>query len=184
MRLPFLVSAILAAGLGGSSSLHTAMADGDSMSSFQLRSPAFSSGEMIPAKYTCDGSDVSPALSWSEPPAGTKSMALIMDDPDAPGGTWVHWVLFDLPPNTRALPEAVPNRRQLDTGARHGQNSFGRIGYGGPCPPRGSTHRYYFKLYALDQAMKLPEGASKSDLERAIRGHTLAQAELMGRFGH
>ena len=148
----------------------------------KLTSTAIEPGAMIPAKFTCDGPDVAPALSWSDPPAGTQSFALIMDDPDAPVGTWVHWVLYDLPATARELPEDVPKKDQLSSGARQGRNDFGRIGYGGPCPPRGNAHRYFFKLYALDKKIESKSGASKADVERAMQGHILAQTELMGRY--
>jgi len=149
---------------------------------FQLKSTAFEPNGNIPRKYTCDGPDVSPALSWTDPPAGTQSLSLIMDDPDAPVGTWVHWVLYDLPADTRALPEGVPKDRELASGARQGLNDFRRIGYGGPCPPPGPAHRYFFKLYALAVKTNLKAGVSKADLLRAMEGHILAQAELMGRY--
>ncbi len=151
---------------------------------FALKSNAFAQGSDIPQKFTCDGPDVSPALSWSEPPTGTQSLGLIMDDPDAPAGTWVHWVLYELPASTRELGENVPKDRELANGARQGQNDFGHTGYGGPCPPRGSSHRYFFKLYALDAKTNLKPGASKAELEKAMQGHILAKAELMGRFKH
>ena len=147
--------------------------------SFELTSPAFAHGEPIPRKYTCDGEDVSPPLHWSAPPQGAQSLALIADDPDAPVGTWVHWVLYNLPAETRGLPEAVPPDADLPDGSRHGRNSWRRLGYGGPCPPSG-THRYFFKLYALDTALDLAPGASKKQLLRAMKGHILIQAELMG----
>jgi len=150
---------------------------------FQMTSTAFSSAEMIPRKFTCDGPDISPQLAWNEPPAGTQSFALITDDPDAPVGTWVHWVLYDLPPSARSLDEAVPKQEQLPSGARQGRNDFGKIGYGGPCPPPGKPHRYFFKLYALDAKLNLKPGATKAGLERAMKGHILAQAELIGRYG-
>ena len=149
---------------------------------FELTSSALSAGGDIQRKFTCDGPDVSPPLSWGEPPAGTQSISLIMDDPDAPAGTWVHWVLYDLPATTRELPEGVPKEQELKNGARQGHNDFGRIGYGGPCPPPGRPHRYLFKLYALDAKTNLKAGATKADLEKAMRGHILAQAELMGRY--
>ena len=149
----------------------------------QITSVAFSAGETIPKKFTCDGPDVSPKLSWNEPPAKTQSFALIMDDPDAPVGTWVHWVLFDLPADTKELSEGVAKQDQLSNGARQGRNDFGKIGYGGPCPPPGKPHRYFFKLYALDSKLNLKAGATKADIERAMKGHILAQAELMGRYG-
>jgi Raf kinase inhibitor-like YbhB/YbcL family protein len=160
------------------------LAPGGSTVTFQLRSSAFSNGDMIPKKFTCDGPDLSPALSWNDPPSGAKALALIMDDPDAPAGTWVHWVLYDLPASTRELPEGVPKTKDLQGEARQGSNDFGRIGYGGPCPPPGAAHRYSFRLYALDRPTQLASGATKGDLERAMKGHILAQAELVGRFQH
>jgi len=150
----------------------------------QLTTSAFSSGSTIPRKFTCDGPDVSPAVSWTEPPPGTQSFTLIMDDPDAPAGTWVHWVLYELPPSARGLPEGVAKDRELPDGSRQGRNDFGKIGYNGPCPPRGPVHRYFFKLYALNTKLSLKAGATKAELERAMTGHILAQAELMGKFGH
>ena len=151
--------------------------------SLQISSAAFSAGETIPKKFTCDGPDVSPQLKWNEPPAHTQSLALIMDDPDAPAGTWVHWVLHDLPANTRELPEGIAKQEQLSSGARQGRNDFGKIGYGGPCPPPGKPHRYFFKLYALDAKLNLKAGATKADVERAMKSHILAQAELIGKYG-
>ncbi len=146
-----------------------------------LSSAAFRPGGAIPEAYTCEGRDISPPLAWGEPPAGTKSFALISDDPDAPMGTWVHWVLYNLPPQARQLPEAFPTSSELADGTRQGTTDFGRTGYGGPCPPSG-THRYFFKLYALDAALDLAPGAGKADLERAMAGHIIAQAELMGTY--
>ena len=146
-----------------------------------LRSSAFREGGMIPAKYTCDGDDIYPPLEWDTPPPGTKSMALISDDPDAPGGTWVHWVLFNLPASVRDLKENVPDTDTLPNGARQGNNDFPNIGYGGPCPP-GGTHRYYFKLYALDVLLDLKPGITKSQLEKAMEGHVLAKGQLMGKY--
>ncbi len=151
--------------------------------SLQLTTSAFPSQGTIPKKFTCDGSDVSPPLAWSGAPPGTRSFALIVDDPDAPVGTWVHWVLYDLPANTKELAEGVPKQEQLSNGARQGRNDFRKIGYGGPCPPPGKPHRYFFKLYALDKKLDLKAGASKAEAESAMKGHILAQAELMGRFG-
>ncbi len=148
----------------------------------KISSAAFSAGETIPKKFTCDGLDTSPQLSWTEASAKTQSFALIMDDPDAPVGTWVHWVLFDLPSDTKELAEGAPKQEQLSNGARQGRNDFGKIGYGGPCPPPGNAHRYFFKLYALDAKLNLKAGATKADAERAMKGHILAQAELIGRY--
>jgi Raf kinase inhibitor-like YbhB/YbcL family protein len=133
-------------------------------------------------QLTCDGSDTSPALSWSAPPQGTQSFALILEDPDAPRRTWVHWLLYDLPANERELPEGVPPEGQLPSGARQGRNDFGKIGYGGPCPPPGPAHRYYFKLYALDKRLDLRAGATRAQVDRSMRGHIVAQADLMGRY--
>jgi Raf kinase inhibitor-like YbhB/YbcL family protein len=144
---------------------------------FELTCTAFAAGEPIPAKYTCDGADISPPLAWSDPPQGTQSLALIMDDPDAPVGTWDHWLLFNIPADTPDLPEqASPPSGSVD-----GKNSWGRMGYGGPCPPRG-THRYFFKLYALDSTLDLQSGADKAKLLQAMERHILAQAELMGTY--
>ena len=161
----------------------TGQAMGGAMS-FQVSTRAFSSGEVIPKKFTCDGPDVSPQLSWNGMPTGTQSFALIMDDPDAPVGTWVHWVLYNIPAHTKELPEGLEKQEQLDSGALQGDNDFRKIGYGGPCPPAGKPHRYYFKLYALDKKINLSAGATKPDLEHAMKGHILGEAELMGRYGH
>lgn len=155
--------------------------EGGQAMAFELTSSAFAAGEAIPRKYTCDGDDISPPLAWGDPPAGTQSFALISDDPDAPVGTWVHWVLFNLPADARALPEAVPADADLADGSRHGNSSWRRPGYGGPCPPSG-THRYFFKLYALDTVLDLKAGASKDELLKAMEVHVLAEAELMGTY--
>ncbi len=149
----------------------------------KVTSRAFEEGGMIPSQYTCDGEDISPPLEWSGVPDGTRSLALICDDPDAPMGTWVHWVLYGIDAGTRELPEDVPAKKALDSGARHGVNDFRRFGYGGPCPP-GGTHRYYFKLYALDTELDLEPGLVKAELMKAMEGHILAQAELMGTYAH
>lgn len=152
--------------------------------SFQISTTAFSEGGMIPKKFTCDGPDVSPQLSWKDAPIGTQSFAVVMDDPDAPVGTWVHWVLYNLPASAKELPEGVEKQEQLaGGGALQGRNDFRRIGYGGPCPPPGKPHRYYFKLYALDTKLDLKAGATKADLERAMKGHILGQTQLVGRYG-
>lgn len=148
----------------------------------QLTSTAFNEGEPIPAKFTCDGSNVSPPLKWSGVPSGTKSLALIADDPDAPMGTWVHWVVFDLPPTVTDLPEALPKTQFIPGNAKQGLNDFKHLGYGGPCPPRGKAHRYFFKLYALDTVLEFKPGASKKDVERALSGHILAEGQLMGTY--
>ncbi len=146
-----------------------------------LTSTAFADGQRIPATYTCDGENVSPPLAWTDPPVGTKSFALISDDPDAPVGTWVHWVVYNVPPSVRQLPDAFPSDKARPDGTRQGLTDFGRIGYGGPCPPSG-THRYFFKLYALDTVLSLPPGATKAKLEEAMQGYTLSQAQLVGTY--
>jgi Raf kinase inhibitor-like YbhB/YbcL family protein len=148
---------------------------------WSVTSPAFSGGQPIPSRYTCEGADVSPPLAWGEPPAGTASLALISDDPDAPGTTWVHWVAYNLPASSRQLPEGFPPDPQRPDGTRQGRTDFGRTGYGGPCPPSG-THRYFFTLYALDTVLGLPPGATKAQLEAAMQGHVLARAQLMGTY--
>jgi Raf kinase inhibitor-like YbhB/YbcL family protein len=152
-------------------------AEEESAMSIELTSPAFAHGEAIPTLYSCDGDDISPPLQWQNVPAGTQSLALIMDDPDAPRGTWVHWVLYNMPPQTSELPENVA----LTAGSSQGTNSWNRLGYGGPCPPSG-THRYFFKLYALDSELDLAAGATKDQLLAAMEGHILAQGELMGTY--
>ncbi len=147
-----------------------------------LTSSSFNSGADIPKKFTCEGQDVSPALNWDGAPQGTQSFALIADDPDAPAGTWVHWVVYDLPAATRQLAEGVAKTDEVPGGGRQGINDFRRVGYGGPCPPPGKPHRYFFKLYALDSMLSLKPRASKKDVEQAMKGHILAQAELMGKY--
>jgi Raf kinase inhibitor-like YbhB/YbcL family protein len=159
------------------------LTQGGQAMAFEIRSTAFPAGDTIPKKYTCDGPDISPPLNWTEPPAGTKSLALIVDDPDAPVGTWVHWVLYNLPTSTRELAEGAHTSETLASGARQGTNDFRKIGYGGPCPPQGLAHRYFFKLSALDTELNLAPGATKKQLEAAIAGHILTQAELIGRYG-
>jgi Raf kinase inhibitor-like YbhB/YbcL family protein len=151
--------------------------------SFELTSDAFVNGQSIPAKYSCTGVNVSPALAWNEPPAGTQSFALIMDDPDAPGGTWVHWVVFNIPADVRSLEENLPvTGKNVDPNAMYvGKNSSGNSRYDGPCPPSG-THRYYFKLYALDASINLLPGATKEEVLREMEGHVLSESELMGTF--
>jgi len=147
----------------------------------EIKSSAFKEGAIIPRKYTCDNIDISPPLEWSQVPDGTKTFALICDDPDAPMGTWVHWVLFNLPGNILELSENVPKLEVLKNGARQGKNDFGKIGYGGPCPPSG-THRYYFKIYALDKELDSKPGITKKELLKAMEGHILAEGQLMGRY--
>lgn len=147
---------------------------------FELTSSSFVNDGAIAKKHTCDGADLSVPLKWSDPPAGTTSLALICDDPDAPSRTWVHWVIYDLPANARELPEGVPQSRTLENGARQGLNDFQRIGYGGPCPPRGPQHRYMFTLYALSRMTGLQPESTKEQLLHAMAGHILGQAQLTG----
>ena len=147
----------------------------------EITSSAFTHGGTIPAKYTCDGPDVSPPLAWSGVPEGTRSLILICDDPDAPMGTWVHWVVVNIPPNMTGFPEGVSGANLDEQGIVQGMTDFRRSDYGGPCPPSG-THRYYFKLYALDTILGLDSKATKKQVESAMKGHILTEAQLMGRY--
>jgi len=150
---------------------------------FDLKSSAFPQGGDIPTKHTCDGPDVSPPLRWTSPPDGTKAFALVCEDPDAPSGLWVHWVLWGIAPASSALAEGVKRDATLADGSRQGRNDFGKVGHNGPCPPRGKPHRYFYRLYALDSAPDLQPGATRQQLLDAIKGHILGQAELVGRYG-
>jgi Raf kinase inhibitor-like YbhB/YbcL family protein len=154
---------------------------GDKKMAITITSTAFTEGSMIPRQYTCEGEDVSPPLVWTGVPVGTKSLALICDDPDAPMGTWVHWVLFNIPASIKELPAKIPPEKIIENSAKHGMNDFQKFGYGGPCPP-GGTHRYYFKLYALDTEINLEAGITKAQLLKAMEGHILAEGQLMGRY--
>jgi Raf kinase inhibitor-like YbhB/YbcL family protein len=147
----------------------------------RIESSAFEPAGMIPPEHTCDGKDVSPPLAWTDPPESTASFALICDDPDAPSRTWVHWLVWNIPPAERRLAQGIPKSAELPGGARQGTNDFRRLGYGGPCPPSG-THRYFFRLFALDATLNLSAGATREELERAMSGHLLGQAELMGKY--
>ena len=147
----------------------------------KITSSAFEEGGMIPKQYTCDGANISPSLAWTSVPEGTKSFALICDDPDAPMGVWVHWVIFNLPVNINELPESIPSQKTLENGAKQGTNDFRKIGYDGSCPSSG-THRYYFNLYALDTEIDLDAGATKEDLLKMMEGHILSKGQLMGRY--
>lgn len=150
--------------------------EGEPAMSIEMNSAAFAEGETIPEKYTCEGADLSPPLAWDGVPAEAQSLVIIADDPDAPAGTWVHWVMFNIPPGTTQLPEDVSSI------GIEGMNDFNRSGYGGPCPPPGSAHRYFFKLYALDTTLDLSPEARKEDVVKAMEGHILAQGQLMGTF--
>lgn len=156
---------------------------GGSAMGFELKSDAFSSSGIIPTKHTCDGEDLSPVLKWTGVPEGVQSFALIADDPDAPVGTWIHWVLYNIPGEARSLREGIPADEKLEEGAIHGINDFRRFGYGGPCPPPGKPHRYFFKLFALSRKVDLPPGATKQQLLKAMEGSILDKAELMGKYG-
>ncbi|MEJ2103299.1 MAG: YbhB/YbcL family Raf kinase inhibitor-like protein [Ignavibacteriaceae bacterium] len=147
----------------------------------KLTSIAFREGDYVPKKFTCDGENVSPPLDWNGVPAEAKSIALICDDPDAPMGTWVHWVIFNIPSSTNKLSEKVPTDKVLEDGTTQGSNDFRKIGYGGPCPP-GGTHRYYFKIYALDKRIELAPGATKGELLHEMNGHIIAEGMLMGKY--
>ena len=149
----------------------------------QVASSSFQAGESIPKRHTCDGADVSPPLSWSEPPSGAESLVLIVDDPDAPVGTWAHWLLFNIPAGARSLDEAVPAIPVVRGVGVQGNNGWRRTGYGGPCPPSGPAHRYFFRLYALDAVLDLGPGASWREVEVAMQGHILAQGELVSKYG-
>ena len=180
-RVFCLLSALLLFGFCGGQNECYSKAKGGEKMNIEVKSSAFQDGGMIPKRYTCDGQDISPPLSWGGVPANAKSIALIMDDPDAPVGTWVHWVLFNIPPGTKELAEKIPPSLSLPDGARHGKNGWGKLGYGGPCPP-GGTHRYYFKFYALDIILNVQGGITKSQLLKYIEGHVLAEGQLMAKY--
>jgi Raf kinase inhibitor-like YbhB/YbcL family protein len=163
-------------------SLLPARAAGLKADAMELRSSAFEPDATIPRKYTCDGENVSPPLHWSRVPPATKSLALIADDPDAPGGIWSHWVVYDLPPNVAALGENTPKTESLANGSKQGVNDFQQVGYGGPCPPPGSAHRYFFRLYALDRVFELKPKTNRQQLLAAIQDHSVGAAELVGRY--
>jgi hypothetical protein len=179
-RAPIPAVAILVGTILVSPILATLSSGGSDMA-ITIISSAFTEGALIPRKYTCDAEDISPDLKWSGAPKEAKSLALICDDPDAPVGTWVHWVLFNIPADVTALPAGIPADAALKNGARHGKNDFRKLGYGGPCPP-GGTHRYFFKLYALDTLLTLESGSTKAQLLAAMKGHILAEGQLMGKY--
>ncbi|MGN6734338.1 MAG: YbhB/YbcL family Raf kinase inhibitor-like protein [Candidatus Binatia bacterium] len=174
------IAGLLLTGVLGAAPVFSA--ESGSPQKFILTSSAFQPGAEIPRKYTCDGDDVSPPLRWENPPAGTKAFAMIADDPDAPGGTWVHWVIYDLPAETKELTEGLPKTEVIAGGAKQGINDFRKVGYGGPCPPSGSAHRYFFKLYALDAATNLKPREMKQQLLDALKAHVLAETDLTARY--
>lgn len=149
----------------------------------EVRSPAFGEGEMIPVDFTCEGADMSLPIEWANVPSGTKSLAILMEDPDAPSGNWTHWLVYDLPPSLRRLPAGIPAAELMSYGGMQGRTDFGKPGYGGPCPPQG-IHRYFFKVYALDKMLGLRPGVSKQELFKAMQGHVLAEGQLTGTYGH
>ena len=177
--IPLLVAPAISFGSPPSPSAQTR---DSSPAGFRITSAAFHEGASIPVRFTCKSEDVSPPLAWTAPPHGTRSLALIVEDPDAPGGIWTHWLVFNLPAQVQALSENEPKQAQLPGGGIQGRNSFGNIGYGGPCPPAGPAHRYLFRLYALDSMLSLKAGASRQEVLAAIKGHVLGHTQLMGRF--
>jgi len=154
----------------------------DSSGKMELRTTAFRPGSVIPTQFTCSGANISPPLSWTQPPLQTRSFLLIVDDPDAPAGTWVHWVVYNLPASARQLPEHVPPGETVAGGGEQGVNDFPMNGYGGPCPPPGKPHRYFFRLYALDTILNPHPPVHRVDIDITMKGHILAQAEWMGTF--
>jgi len=177
----FFLFILVIAGVGETLSAKHQIFNAKGGKTMELTSPSFKNEEMIPAKYTCDGLNISPPLSWRNAPVNTKSFALICDDPDAPVGLWVHWVIFDIPATVNVLPEKVSRAENIAGSGKNGKNTSGRYGYDGPCPP-GGTHRYFFKLYALDTILNLPPGLTKDELLKAMKGHILAETQLMGRY--
>ena len=181
VRTKMLCAAALLAGFITACNKPDPQINGDTMN-LHLTTTAFADGQPIPHRHAFTDDNLSPALQWSDTPPATKSLALICDDPDAPMGTWVHWVIYDLPPTTASLSEGVPNSPELADGAKQGVNDFNRIGYGGPAPPPGKPHRYFFKLYALDVKPDLKPRVTKKDLLKAMDGHVLAEGQLMGTY--
>ena len=166
----------------GNSASGAAQGNDPARSTFHIESAAFKEGAFIPARFSCQGENVSPPLAWADPPAGVRSFTLIVEDPDAPAGTWTHWVAYNLPARARAMAENTPKQGELSNGGLQGTSSFGSVGYGGPCPPPGKAHRYFFRLYALDTVLNLKAGATRSDVVAAMKGHVVGEAQLMGRF--
>lgn len=180
--IPVAIAAVLLAVHADSRTDQNASPAGKQTTMFQLKSNAFSPEGNIPARFTCEGANISPDLSWSGVPEGAKTLALVLHDPDAPHrGGYTHWIVFNIPATVNQLPENAPKTANLPGGGIQGRNDDGGIGYTGPCPPSG-THRYYFHLYAVNRELQLKPGASKDELEHAIRGHVLGQAEFMGKY--
>lgn len=166
----------------GDSASASAQGKDPAHSSFHLESTAFKEGAFIPTRFSCQGENVSPPLAWTGPPSGARSFALIVEDPDAPAGTWTHWVAYNLPAQSRAMTANMPKQGELANGGLQGTSSFGSVGYGGPCPPPGKAHRYFFRLYALDTLLDLKAGATRSEVQAAMKSHVVGEAQLMGRF--
>lgn len=173
----FIIALLLPLCLSGGASYSQTGGKSKTMNTLSVQSTAFNHNDMIPSKYTCDGANVSPQMKWSGAPAGTKSYALLCDDPDAPVGDWVHWILFNIPAGTTELPEHFAKT----AGIKAGITDFRKLEYGGPCPPSG-VHRYFFKVFALDTVLTLKEGATKAELLQGMEGHVLAKGELVGRY--
>ncbi len=167
------VMAILAASIHG---------QGGKGAAIHVTSPAFTEGKPIPSRYTCDGKDVSPPIRWDNAPSSAKTFALICEDPDAPSGTWVHWMIYNISADTTSLPERVMKSPELIINWFQCVNDFGKFGYNGPCPPNGKAHRYFFKVYALDASISLPMQARKADFAKAMEGHIVAEGSLMGTY--
>lgn len=166
--IPFLLACVLFTG-------------GDAMA-LMIKSPAFNDGDTMPDRYTSKGEDISPPLMWEHPPDDTASFAVICDDPDAPMGVWSHWVIYNILKGADKLPEGIPPYDETGNGAKQGMNDFRRIGYGGPCPPPGAEHRYFFRLYALDQILEVDSGLTRDRLLKAMKGHILEEAGIMVKF--
>jgi len=177
-----LIASLLLASCKNKSAPDISSPEGKQMATLKVTSPAFTQGERIPARYTCDGDGISPALTWANVPEKTESLAIICDDPDAPRGTFTHWVLYNLPRGATEILENVPKNPELPSGARQGQNSAATVGYTAPCPPQGSAHRYFFHIYALDTMLEPVKSMTKAQLLAAMGGHILAQGELMGKY--
>ena len=174
--------AVTAGGCSGSGESRATTSSGGSAPTIQLTSPAFTDGAPIPAPYTCDGQDISPPLQWRNLPPGVRSLALIVEDPDAPGGTFTHWVLYGIPPSVSELKEGVSRTENTEFGAKQGLNDFHQVGYRGPCPPPNSTHRYVFRLYALDADLNLEPGKTKQDFTKAMEGRIIAEGQSTGTY--
>lgn len=183
MGLKLLILVLIPVIISGCIEKYEKIEEVTTMQTILITTEAFRQGETIPSRYSCEGDDISPPLTWNGVPANAKSIVLIMDDPDAPSGTFVHWVLFNIPAETQHLTEGIPSGKVLGDGSRHSMTDFGRTGYGGPCPPSGKPHRYFFRIYALDTQLDLSAGVSRKQVEIAMKGHVVAQGELMGKFG-